>query len=261
MKAVPHFCTGSARDCRKSAAQGRAGQSQAIGELLHERGPVERLLAELPVLRREVAASAFVADTLVELLSSVWRKFPPIRCLRDRASFWACAICMLLGSVGMSLTGAAAESTTARTNEARALRIGLLMDFSSGSTEVLKDRQRAFELAIEHVNEGGGVFGLPVTVAVGDTTADPEKAVAAARHLVEVGRRSPIVLGHPLDLEEVGSLCARGQIGDAHLVDHPLAQRATLHLASHLLGHHRSPLIMTASRRTVPTAGRRRSRC
>ena len=67
------------------------------------------------------------------------------------------------------------------------------MDLSSGSTDVLRDRQRAFELAIEHVNEGGGVFGLPVTVAIGDTTADPEKAVAAARHLVEVEGAHAIV--------------------------------------------------------------------
>ena len=109
-----------------------------------------------------------------------------IRNVCDRASFRACAIAMLLGAAGMSLTGAAAEPTTARPDEATALKIGLLMDLSSGSAEVYRDRQRAFELAIRHVNEGGGVFGLPVTVAVGDTTADPEKAVAAARRLVEV---------------------------------------------------------------------------
>ena len=60
------------------------------------------------------------------------------------------------------------------------------MDFSGGSAEVLRDRRRAFELAIEHVNDGGGVLGLPVTVAVVDTTADPEEAVAEARRLIEV---------------------------------------------------------------------------
>ena len=102
--------------------------------------------------------------------------------LRDRASVWACAIGILLGAASVSLTAAAAE----RTDKAAALKIGLLMDFSSGSVEVYRDRQRAFELAIKHVNQGGGVFGLPVTVAVGDTTADPEKAVASARRLVEV---------------------------------------------------------------------------
>ena len=109
-----------------------------------------------------------------------------IRKLRDTATLWACAIGMLLGAAGMSLTGAVAETTTAQADEATALKIGLLLDLSSGSAEVYRDRQRAFELAIQHVNEGGGVFGLPVAVAVADATADPEKAVAAARRLVEV---------------------------------------------------------------------------
>ena len=102
-----------------------------------------------------------------------------IRKLCDRASFWAHAFGMLLGAAAISLTGAA------QADEATALKIGLLLDLSSGSPEVYRDRQRAFELAIEHVNEGGSVFGLPVTFAVADATADPEKAVAAARRLVE----------------------------------------------------------------------------
>ncbi|MDE0005295.1 MAG: ABC transporter substrate-binding protein, partial [Rhodospirillaceae bacterium] len=109
-----------------------------------------------------------------------------IRSLRDRATVWACAIGVLLGAASMSLTAAAAETTTAPTDAAAALKIGLLLDLSSGSEEVYRDRQRAFELAIKHVNEGGGVFGLPVTFAVGDATADSENAVAAARRLVEV---------------------------------------------------------------------------
>ena len=98
----------------------------------------------------------------------------------------ACALGLLLGGVGMSLPGAAAESTAARTSGSTALRIGLLLDMSSGSAEVHRDRQQAFKLAIKHVNEGGGVFGLPVAIAVGDTTADPETAVAAAWSLVEI---------------------------------------------------------------------------
>ncbi|MDE0029153.1 MAG: ABC transporter substrate-binding protein [Deltaproteobacteria bacterium] len=104
----------------------------------------------------------------------------------ERAAFRACAIAMLLGAAGLLLAGAAAEPTTARADEPAALKIGSLMDLNSGSAEVYRDRQRAFELAIEHVNQGGGVFGLPVTFAVGDTTADPERAVATARRLVEI---------------------------------------------------------------------------
>ena len=101
------------------------------------------------------------------------------------ASVWARTVGMLLGAAVMALIGAAAAPGAAQADEPAALRIGLLLDLSSGSAQVYRDRQRAFELAIKHVNDGGGVFGLPVTVAVVDATADPEKAVAAARHLVE----------------------------------------------------------------------------
>ena len=109
-----------------------------------------------------------------------------IRDFCDRTSFRACAIGLLLGAAGISLAGAAGEPTTARADQPDARKIGSPLDLSSGSAEVYRVRKRAFELAITHVNEGGSVFGLPVTVAVDDATADPEKAVAAARHLVEV---------------------------------------------------------------------------
>ena len=108
-----------------------------------------------------------------------------IRGLCDNACLRARATGMMLAAAGMLLTGAAAAQSTAAVAEVATLKIGLLMDLGSGSAEVLRDRQRAFELAIKHVNEGGGVFGLPVATVVDDTTADPEKAVAAARRLVE----------------------------------------------------------------------------
>ncbi len=69
--------------------------------------------------------------------------------------------------------------------EATPLKIGLLLDFT-GSPEASADRKRAFDLAIRHVNEGGGVLGMPVGSAVADATRDPSTAVEAARHLVEV---------------------------------------------------------------------------
>ena len=110
-----------------------------------------------------------------------------IRKFADRISLCARAVAMLPGLAGVLLVATAAEPVTAqRDDEPAALRIGLLMNFSSGSAEVYRDRQRAFELAIAHVNQSGGVFGLPVETAVGDTTADPETAVAVARRLVEV---------------------------------------------------------------------------
>ncbi len=69
--------------------------------------------------------------------------------------------------------------------ETTPLKIGLLLDFT-GSPEASADRKRAFDLAIRHVNDGGGVLGMPVGSAVADATRDPSTAVEAARHLVEV---------------------------------------------------------------------------
>ena len=65
------------------------------------------------------------------------------------------------------------------------LKIGLLLNFT-GSPEASADRERAFNLAIHHVNAGGGVLGMPVEGVSADATADPAVAVEAARHLVEV---------------------------------------------------------------------------
>ena len=65
------------------------------------------------------------------------------------------------------------------------LKIGLLLNFT-GSPEASENRKRAFDLAIKHVNEGGGVLGNPVESVVADATRDPAAAEEAARRLVEV---------------------------------------------------------------------------
>jgi len=64
------------------------------------------------------------------------------------------------------------------------LKIGLLLNFT-GSPEASADRQRAFELAILHVNEAGGVLGVPVIGVVADATGDPDTAVEEATRLVD----------------------------------------------------------------------------
>ena len=65
------------------------------------------------------------------------------------------------------------------------LRIGLLLNFT-GSPEASEDRKRAFDLAVQHINEGGGVLGIPVESVVADATQDPSVAVVVARRLVDV---------------------------------------------------------------------------
>ena len=64
------------------------------------------------------------------------------------------------------------------------MSIGLLLDFS-GAPDTSADRKRAFDLAIRHLNDGGGVLGRPVQGVTADATRNPAPAVRAARHLVE----------------------------------------------------------------------------
>ena len=66
------------------------------------------------------------------------------------------------------------------------LKLGLLLDFSGPLAEYGPEMQRGFELAVEHINEAGGVWGMPVETAQGDTAQDPTSAVEEARRLIEI---------------------------------------------------------------------------
>lgn len=73
------------------------------------------------------------------------------------------------------------------------LKIGLLLDFSGPLAEYGPELQTGFELAIKHINEAGGVWGMPVESAVGDTALDPTTAVEEARRLIEIERVHGII--------------------------------------------------------------------
>ncbi len=92
-------------------------------------------------------------------------------------------LCRLLTAavlLAVSLAGGVAPDATAEP-----LKLGLMMNFSRNAPGRAFERQRAFELALKHVNAAGGVLGQPVRSAVADSTRDPAAAVAAARRLVQ----------------------------------------------------------------------------
>ena len=66
------------------------------------------------------------------------------------------------------------------------LKIGFLADFSGPLAEFGPVIQTGVELALKHINEGGGVGGLPVEFVTGDTQVDTVQGVEEARRLVEV---------------------------------------------------------------------------
>lgn len=88
--------------------------------------------------------------------------------------------CLVLAlAIGIALLASTFACADGR--EVTSLKIGVMLVNSETRTETALDRMRAFQLAIEHVNAGGGVFGRPVEFVEGDTL-QPE---AEARRLIE----------------------------------------------------------------------------
>ncbi len=73
-----------------------------------------------------------------------------------------------------------------RADRSEPMKLGLMLDYS-GAPDVSADRERAFELAIRHINDGGGVLGHPVEGVTRDATRHPGPAVEAAQGLLEEG--------------------------------------------------------------------------
>ena len=88
------------------------------------------------------------------------------------------AACLLIASAACN------DGAREKPGASESMKIGLLLDFSD-APETSADRKRAFDLAIRHVNEAGGVLGRPVEAVEADATRDPELGVDAARRLVE----------------------------------------------------------------------------
>ena len=99
-----------------------------------------------------------------------------LRILRVTAAIVALFVVTAGAGCGLFTTDDEADQTP--------LKIGLLLNFT-GSPEASADRQRAFELAILHVNEAGGVLGMPVIGVVTDATGDPNTAVEEATRLID----------------------------------------------------------------------------
>ncbi|MEV7794272.1 ABC transporter substrate-binding protein [Streptomyces sp. NPDC087512] len=77
---------------------------------------------------------------------------------------------------------------TPRTHPAPPARIGVLAPLSPpGWAEAGRHLVAGLELGVREVNDGGGIDGAPLELAVRDTAADPERAVAAVDELARLG--------------------------------------------------------------------------
>jgi ABC-type branched-subunit amino acid transport system substrate-binding protein len=73
-----------------------------------------------------------------------------------------------------------------RADRSEPMKIALMLDYS-GAPDVSADRQRGFDLALRHINDGGGVLGHPVEGVTRDSTRTPGPAIEAAQGLIADG--------------------------------------------------------------------------
>ena len=93
----------------------------------------------------------------------------------------------------MALTAAAlmAGTTLSYADDAK---IGALMDATGPIASFMPPLQNATNLAIKHVNDGGGILGGKAVLAVGDTGGAAQAAVDAAGKLVNI-ENVPVIMG------------------------------------------------------------------
>ncbi len=79
----------------------------------------------------------------------------------------------------------AAPAEEAAMEEAETIKIGALAPLSApGSVTGGEAMKAAFEIALEEINEAGGVLGKPVELILVDTAGQPEQGVAAMEKLI-----------------------------------------------------------------------------
>jgi branched-chain amino acid transport system substrate-binding protein len=90
------------------------------------------------------------------------------------------------------LTGCVLAFTPALAAEP--VRIGVTTILSGQYADRGQSEQYGVELALERINEAGGVLGRPVEAFYGDNAADPATGIAATKRLIEE-QHVPVLLG------------------------------------------------------------------
>lgn len=93
---------------------------------------------------------------------------------------------LLLSAVVLAVACDDGEGGDGSDEAAEPLRIGYLADRSGSLAELGDVISVGVELAVQHINEAGGVLGRDVELLFGDTKVNPTQGVEEARRLVDV---------------------------------------------------------------------------
>ncbi len=93
----------------------------------------------------------------------------------------------------VSLLVTAAVPGVSAQDDAEPLRIGTLFPLTGDLSDFGPGFTQAAELAVQHINDGGGVNGQPIELIPGDSGTAPQQAVEEARRLVELENVAAII--------------------------------------------------------------------
>jgi branched-chain amino acid transport system substrate-binding protein len=91
-----------------------------------------------------------------------------------------------------------------KTNPNRNIRIGALLSLTGGASAWGENAKKGIELAVEEINNSGGVDGRKFEIVYEDTASDPKIAVSAFQKINQVDRID-FILG-PLNQTEIASV-------------------------------------------------------
>jgi len=86
----------------------------------------------------------------------------------------------------IAAVGVACGTTTPASNEGDALKLGFLADYTNQLATLGPEIEKGVELAVEHINEAGGVNGQDVTYVTADSELNATTASTNATRLIDV---------------------------------------------------------------------------
>jgi len=88
-------------------------------------------------------------------------------------------------AIVIAIALAAVLIITQTKKEPELIKIGIITPLTGGSAKYGEDIKRGYDLAVEEINEKGGISGRKIRLIYEDSEGKPEKAVTAAQKLIQ----------------------------------------------------------------------------
>lgn len=97
-------------------------------------------------------------------------------------------ITLLAAVVGVGTFALATRQNPQTAEIASTIKLGAILHLTGDQAEVAESFRSGIELAVEEINEKGGVLGRPVEIIIEDSKLDPTKAHSAAQKLIYIDK-------------------------------------------------------------------------